>query len=92
MPDKQALRERAYIWTTAIIQRPDSQHHLMLLWLQSLQARGLFTEVQKAADLISEIGQGPKIGSIQVWNGLHFFIISYHDMISQATASARQSA
>jgi len=34
------------------------QHHLMLLRFQALAAGCLFTEVQKSADVIAEVGEG----------------------------------
>jgi len=49
----------ANAWLNALLNTFQRQQKLMLLWIDIVQPRGLFTEMQKTADLIPEFSQRP---------------------------------
>src|SRR5690349_19514801 len=77
MPHHQVLGETADGRPTRIVEPLDCQQHLMLLRLQPFRGRRLLTEMQKAADLVSEIAEDAVIGMGKgVGSSLHYYIVS----------------
>lgn len=62
MPNLQALGQFSDSRMGLSVQSLQCQHQLMLVWFDAGGARSLLAEMQKAADLIAQVGQGLVVG------------------------------
>ncbi len=62
MADEKVFGQVANGGLAGFVERFDGQHHLVLLRFQSLDAGGLFAEMQELPNLIAKVGQFPVIG------------------------------
>ena len=86
MPKLQALREIAHGGLAAMSFH--GQQQLVLRRFEAGETRRLFAEMQKAADLVSELGQRLVVGRGQFVRAMPLLEISYHDIRSAVAARA----
>ena len=87
--NQQVLSQHSHGRSAGLVHRADRQKDLVLLWLQPLGPGGVFAEVLKTANLITELRERLIVGRGEIGAGGRSSAhglqnISYHDIVSES--------